>query len=379
MSKRTLALALTALAAVGCSKKESGTKETFVTAATASNKGLGDPKNKPEAVAAVRKVLDACAAKWDAKDGFDGCSDPMRDFRDEKLEDADATFLSLLDDDDPKVRWMGVTGLSSKGYEYRRDKALAARLLDHLEKEKAPSILDAELAYLASETYESSGTWDRLRALGLSPSASLDTKAVLAGWWRGGDRAWPIVAALAASPDKKQVHAAAQGFALHFEKHANEACAFWLAHFDDDDKDVRRASVGHLTGGWSGNTTHDSEGTWYVTGGGGGPSKGGDAACSQKDIDAALAIIERRAAANTIDDSNYVYGLEAIAVHKKATAREKKSAVSLLRKIVETKGAAQRSFALRKLVDVDPKEKSYAAKFAKDPDLKWTVDSLTKK
>jgi hypothetical protein len=380
MSNKKIGLVLTALTlagAAGCGDKNKTAVQETTAATTVPKKGLTNPANRPEVVAAVQKVLDACGAKWDAKNGFDDCSDPMREFRDQKLEKADATFLNLMDDDDVKVRWMGVAGLSSKGWSYQGDKELAARLVDHLEKEKAPSILDGELAYLASSTTESSGVWERLQTIALAPATPFDVKAVLAGWWRGGDRAYAVVKTLSASPDKKTQHAAAQGWALHFDKHADEACAFWSAHFDDDDKDVRHVSVGHLSGGWSGNTTHDTEGSWYVTGGGGGPSRSGDAACKEAQLYAALAIMDKRATANTIDDSNYVYALESIAMHKKTNAKEKKQAIAILRKIVETKGAAQRSFALRKLVDVNPKEKSYAAKFAKDPDLKFTVESIS--
>ncbi len=385
MSKIKLAaLTLVTLAAgSGCSKKDVG--QTFVTAMSASatpagsKKGLGNPKNKPEVVALVQKVLDSCKDKWDGKKGYDECSEPMKEFREKtgKLEKTESTYLDILEDDRIEVRYLAASGLSNGGFDLYSSKELAPRLVDMLEKEKAPSPLDAELAYLASRTNESAGVWPRLAALALAPDTSTDVKAVLAGWWRGGESAYPAVKAYSTSPDKKLVFAAAQGWALHFDKHADEACAFWSSHFDDEDKDVRRSSVGHLTGGWSGNTTHDTEGNWYITGGGGGPSSGGDNACKEKDVDAALTAIDKRATANTIDDSNYIYGLESIAKHKKSNAKEKKEAVAILRKIVETKGASQRSFALRKLVDVDPKEKAYAAKFAKEPDLKYTVESIT--
>jgi hypothetical protein len=371
-----IAITLAAITACG-SKKEVG---DTITTASSSTKGLKNPRNKPEVVAAIQKVLDACGSKWTTKDGFDECSDPMKEFRETngKLEKPQATYLDILEDDDPKVRWMAASGLSGNSFELYSNKELASRLVDVVEKEKAGSVLDAELTYLAASTYENAGQWDRLRALGLSPSTSMDVKAVLAGWWRGGEKAYDVVKAYGVSNDKKLQLAAAQGFALHFEKHAPEACNFWSAHFDDVDAEVRKVSVGHLTGGWSGNTTRDSEGNWYISGGGGGPSRSGDNACPAPQIDAALATIERRALSNTLDDSNYIYGLESIAVHKKTTPAQKARAVAALKKIVETKGAAQRSFALRKLFDIDPKNKVYAAKFASDPDLKWTVESIMK-
>jgi len=374
------AIAMTLAAITGCGSKKEKEVGDAITTASSSNKGLKNPKNKPEVVASIQKVLDACASKWSDKEGFDDCSDPMKEFREtnDKIEKAHATYLDILEDNDLHVRWLAAAGLSRNSFELNSNKELAARVVDLVEKEKSGSILDAELAYLAASSYESAGQWDRLRALGLAPTTPLDVKAVLAGWWRGGEKAFDVVKALSVSNDKKLQFAATQGFALHFEKHAPEACNYWSAHFDDADDGVRKSSVGHLTGGWSGNTTRDSEGNWYITGGGGGPSRNGDSACPAAQIDAAMAIIEKRIASNTLDDSNYIYGLESFAMHKKTTPAQKARAVAALKKIVETKGASQRSFALRKLVDVDAKNKAYAAKFASDPDLKFTVESIMK-
>lgn len=379
---RVSAIALTLAAITGCgSKKDVGLTST-TGSSPISTKGLKNPKNKPEVVAAVQKVLDACGSKWSEKEGFDDCNEPMKEFREVngKFEKPQQTYLTtLLEDEDPHVRWMAVAGLSGgSSFELSSNKELASSLVDALEKEKTGSILDGHLAYLAASTSESGGQWDRLRTIGLAPSTPFDVKAMLAGWWRGGEKAYDVVKALGASPNNKLQHAATQGYALHFEKHPDEACAYWAAHFEDGDAAVRKSAVGHLTGGWSGNTTRDTEGGWYITGGGGGPSRGNELACSAVIIDNALAAIEKRVSANTVDDSNYIYGLESFAVHKKTTPKQKARAVAALRKIVETKGAAQRSFALRKLIDVDKKNKSYAAKFASDPDLKWTVESIMK-
>jgi hypothetical protein len=373
------AVAMTLTAVTACAgKKDIG--QAFTTSSTASTKGLKNPRNKPEVVLAIQKVLDACGSKWSDKEGFGECTDPMKEFRDanDKFEKPQSTYLDTLEDDDAHVRWMAAAGLSGNSFELYSNKELAARLVDALEKEKSGSIIDAQLAYLAGSTSESAGQWDRLRALGLAPSTSTDVKSTLAGWWRGGDKAFDVVKTFGASNDKKLGLAAAQGFALHFDKHPVEACSYWSAHFEDDDGEVRKSSVGHLTGGWSGNTTHDTEGGWFVTGGGGGPSRGNELTCSAPLIDAALSAIEKRIAQNRMDDSNYVYGLESIATQKKTSATQKARAVADLKKIVETKGMSQRSFALRKLVDVDPKNKTYAAKFASDPDLKFTVESIMK-
>jgi hypothetical protein len=343
--------------------------------------GLEAPGNDPAFVAATKAAMVACAAKWDAKKGFDDCSDTLSTYREKKFEGIDSTLLNTLEDEDLKVRWFGAYALSHWGSAYKSDKALAGRLFGILESEKPGSILDAQLAYAAGSSNESAGLADRLKAHGLKSTTPADVREVLAAWWSGAGGSvggYEITKSLAALPDKPSVSGAVAGYASHFTKHEEEACKYWAAHLEDDDKNVRKASVGHITGGWSGNTTHDAEGNWYITGGGGGPSSSGDAWCAPAQIDEALAAIAKRAAANTIDESNYVYGLANLVKHKKATDAQHKLAVATLKKIIETKGARERSFALRRLVDAKPDEKAYAAKFLKDDELKSTAVDVTK-
>jgi hypothetical protein len=52
--------------------------------------------------------------------------------------------------------------------------------------------------------------------------------------------------------------------------------------------------------------------------------------------------------------------------------------VKILKSMVEKKDQYLRSSALRALVEADEKEKAYAKKFAKDEDLKSTVEDLMK-
>ena len=341
--------------------------------------GLDAPGNDPAYVAAAKGLMESCAAKWDAKKGFEDCSDPLRAFREKKFEGIDTTLLNTLDDEDIKARWIGAYSLGSWGSAFKTDKALATRLFGILEKEKPGSIVDAQLAYAAGSAYESAGLAERLKTYGLKATTPLDVKEVLAAWSRSSDEGgYEITKQLAVMPDKKAVRAAAQGYASHFTKHEDEACKFWSTHLEDDDKAVRASVVGHITGGWSGNTTHDADGDWYITGGGGGPSSGDTSWCKPADIDDALAKITKRAAANTIDESNYIYGLSNLVKQKKTTDAQKKLAVAALKKVVETKGSHERSFALRKLVDAKPDEKAYAMRFLKDDDLKLTAADVTK-
>jgi len=342
--------------------------------------GLADPSNDKDVVKAVKKVMAGCKDKWDDKKAYDDCDAPMKEFRDAKLEKVDETWLNIIDDDDVKVRSIGVLGLDIWGSSYRDDKKLANRTIDDLRNEKEGSITDAEMAYVVTEIYDDQFA-DHIKEVALDKGTTKDIKAVLAAWWHN-DKGFDITKALESSKDPALRLAAVGGYALHYDKHGDEACKYWDAHLEDSDKDVRRYSVGHLTGGWSGNTTHDSDGSWYVTGGGGGPSDGPDDKdwCDSGQIDDALSNMDKRAGANTIDDDFYIYSLANLAnvKNKHPSAAQRKKAVDVLHKIVETKGASQRSWALTKLVDADPSQKSYAAKFASDEDLKYTVADIMK-
>src|SRR5262249_14885816 len=178
----------------------------------------------------------------------------------------------LVEDDDPKVVWIGVYGLDSWGYEYRSDKKMAARVVETLTLMPDNSISDAQLAYVSCDINEDAGVWDRMKEIALDKSTTKDIKAMPLGWWHGKKAAYDVVKKYSTAGDKVLLLGATQGYAIQFDDHGDDACKFWDGHMEDDDKPVRLSSVGHLTGGWSGNTTHDSQGDWYVSGGGGGPS-----------------------------------------------------------------------------------------------------------
>jgi hypothetical protein len=358
-----LGLAALVLSGVACKKGEAAGLDG------GAKTGLGDPSNNPEVVALAKSVLTTCG--WDAKKAFDAC-DQMKPWREKSFENVDATLLNFIDDTDVKVRWLGVSGLSRWGRTYRSDKTQGARLLAALEKEPADSVLDAEMTFVMLNVSDAD-LLKSLKAYAVKPTTAFDVRAVLASWWND-EQSFDIVKSLTTG-DKKAQKEAVQGYAIHFDKHRDEACKFWTDHLEDDDKDVRAAAVGHLTGGWGGNTTGDSQGNWYVSGGGGGPSIGGDKFCDDAQVEHALTLIAARVKANTVDESNYVYGLTALVKHGHTPAIKKKAETELVA-LVATKGARQRSFALSQLVDADEKQLALAKTYEKDDELKYTVKSI---
>jgi hypothetical protein len=378
MRSRHLVLAA-AVALAGCSQKEAAKPATTPGAEApkpaAGGKGIDNPANDQKLVALAKKVIAECGAKWTDKEMFNQCDGPMKDFREAKLQKLDATCLNFLDDADVKVRYLGQLCLSYFGGDYRGDKALAARLVDALEREKAPSPIDMALGYEATGLWDSAGQNERLGKLLLDPNTSTDVKLVMASWW-SAPQGYEAVKTFAASTDPKLLLAAVQGYAVHFSKHGDEACKLWAANLENADKEIRKQAVGHLSGGWSGNNARDTESSWFVTGGGGGPSGSGDAWCPN--VDDVLAKTQARIDNKSLDDSVYVYALANLGKHAKATPAQKKKAVALLEKLVMTKGLSERSFAIGKLVEVDPSKKKVIAKLAAEPELKWAVDNALK-
>jgi hypothetical protein len=364
-----LALAATVLSAGACKKVEASNAAATTAASAKGATGFADPSNDPAVVAAAKPIIDTCG--WDAKKGFDGC-DKLQAWWDKRFEKVDATLMNFIEDPDPKVRWLGLGGLGSWGWSYRSDKTLGTRLLAALQKEPADSIFDAQMTYLMINVSDT----DLLKSLhdyAMKPTTAFDVKAMLSSWW-SNDMAYDIIKSLSTG-DKNSQKEAAQGFATSYDKHRDEACKYWMDRFEDDAKEVRSVAVGHLTGGWSGNTTHDTQGDWYVSGGGGGPSSLGEKACDDKQVEQALAKIEVRVKANTVDDSNYVYGLKNLVKHGKTPAIKKQAEAELVQ-IIATKGAQERSFALSQLVDADDKQIALAKKYEKDDELKSTATYL---
>jgi hypothetical protein len=282
----------------------------------------------------------------------------------------------MLEDPDPKARYLGVTGLNRWGGEYRRDKALAERVVSALEKETAKPF-DAEFAYVVGHIDpKESGLGDRVKALALKDTTTNDIKAVLTTWWAGDTSrdntfAYDLVKTYSTSSVPRLKRAAIEGMATFFDNHTDEACKLWADNIANPDAGTAQQSIGMLTGGWTGAWTGDEDGSWYVTGGGGGPSLYNDKRCPQ--VDQAIDIVMSKAKAGTIDETKYLYSMGFIVSDvKHATPAQRKKAADALKATVENKGIGHyyRGFALRQLCEKDPSQKGYAAKLSGDKDLK---------
>ena len=312
-------LAASLLAGTACGKKEeTKTAEKTVEktgsaaepAKPAGSVGLANPKNDPKVVEAAKALLAECGKVLDEstnnsnkpnqKKSYYSCEKWGALFGDKDFEKGDATFVNLLEDPDVKVRAIGVYGLG-KVYDWRRDKDLATKVIEGLKKEKAPSPIDHNWALRVADISESAGLNDQIKAVAIDPKTSTDVKLALLGWWRAGEPAYQAVKAHATTTDPEMMNAVVQGYVNHFKDHTEEACTYWAEHLETPNASANEYALGHMTGGWGGNTTGDSESEDYITGGGGGPSSSDDKRCSEAQLGKALDIIEKEFAAGKSD------------------------------------------------------------------------------
>jgi hypothetical protein len=391
-------LAAAALGGSACKKKdgdnkpaekmvssEKGSAAATAEAKPAGNVGLANPANDPKVVAAAKQLLADCGKTLDEstnndkkpnqKKSYYSCDKWGADFGDQQFEKSAATFANLLEDPDVKVRAIGVSGLG-KDWGWHDDKDIAAKVVAALKKEKAPSPIDHNLALRVADISSSAGQDDAIKAIAVDPNTSKDVKLALLAWWHG-DKAYEAVKANASSTDPDVQNAVVQGYVLHFKDHTDEACSYWADHLATPSDQANEYALGHMTGGWGGNTTGDSESEDYITGGGGGPSSSDDKRCSEAQLTKALDEIQKEWDAGKTD-SKLTYALGFLAKDKLTPAPLKDRTIKLLKAMVEKKDQYLRSQALRALVEADPKNKDYAKKFAKDEDLKSTVEDLLK-
>lgn len=123
-------------------------------------------KGDPVILEAAKKVATGC--EWDEGEPKSGC-EAEKAWDDLKaLEDGagDATLVSLINDPDEKLQYVGAAALSGKGKKFEEDKALAVAVLDRLETGVGTPQILAELADAAGDIDgEKTGLSDRLKEL----------------------------------------------------------------------------------------------------------------------------------------------------------------------------------------------------------------------
>lgn len=179
----------------------------------------------------------------------------------------DAALASLVEDADPRVRWLGATGLVRRGQHLQTDAALRERLVTGASAETDPAAARALGAALARSADPSAHGADgaelsphdqALRSLAEShplPAMRAALLAELLGY--GGPRWFEFTELRAGNDEEAEVRRAAlSAFMMADPGRAQEVCGLWQRHIDaDPDPETSKlasrlsATWGHCTAG----------------------------------------------------------------------------------------------------------------------------------
>lgn len=350
--------AVTALGALGCGNKGSGSGDTGP--ASGSGRGIDAPGNDAAVVALAKKAL---TCKW-SDSGFDyACADKKAWDEAEILKDGkgDATLVSMLEDANEQVRTLAANALNNKGNLYKTDKAMAERVLAAAETEKAKNVMRNVGSAAGRIKLPTMGLVDRGKGLTKDPTPK-DVRLGFIGsvQFANNEAFYDTTVALAKSdPDIDIRDAAMSAFWTGTPSAKNaEVCKLWL-DLSHDAKEEFAAHAAYFV-------------SFY-------PHSGG----CKAEWDTFLGDVEQRAKAGTAKSSYwgsavyYLYGQNA------ATPAQKKRAMSAAKALAENKGnsASTRVRALELVAEKEPGAKAYLAKFANDPDsyVKSRAAELQKK
>lgn len=357
MNRAVVAL-LFPLSVMGCGSKGSGSGDTG--GAPTAARGIDAAGNDPVVVALAKKVL---TCKWSDSGFAYDCADRKAWAESEltKAGKADATLVSMVEDPNEQVRWLGAQGLNDKGGVYQKDKALAERVLTAAESEKSKTVARSLGSAAGRIKLPEVGLADRAKALGKSPTM----KETRLGFfdsvqYSNSEAFYAYTTEMAKTETDKDVRKAAMSSfwtGTPSSKNA-EVCQLWLDLSHDDNEDFA-AHAAYFA-------------AFY-------PHSGG---CKAQ-WDTLLGDVEKRAKAGTAKAYDWAAAIYYLYGQNAATPAQKKRAMAAAKLIVENKanGGSSRARALELVGDKDPGAKAYLAKFTNDPDfsVKSRANDLLKK
>lgn len=253
------------------------------------------------------------------------------------------TFVSLVEEKDEKLRWLGVYALSYAGKGHGDDAALVGRLAAAAGKETSKLV--------ARDLGELVGRAGSGEAVAKAHALVAMRVGAVTGMIYGG-RAKDVEAAVAFAKDPEpDVRRAVVDALLTVPKELNEkACAAWLVAMKDEKETVAAAATHKLT----------------IT------RKGGDC---QRDFDAVLSNVEARARAGALDHG--LWGQTLDEMYARASDAQKKKALEVARLIASntTHATGARNSALRAVWRHDPGAKPFLAKLQNDKDSYVAIEA----
>lgn len=344
---------LAAVASAGCdqgSKDQPGTTATARATATAqaAAKGIDAPGNDPKVVELAKKAL---GCEWQ-KTGFKyDCADLKAWKESELLKEgkADETLVSMLEDDNERVRWLAAQALSSRGKAYRTDEKLAKRVLAAAQAEKNEAVASNLGSALGRINAEKTGLEAEIKKLIESHQLQQLRRSTVSAVLFSNRQFYEFHMALAKGEKNKDVRKAAiSAFwtGTPSDKY-DQTCAMWLDRVVNDEDDNIAGEAAYLCG--------------FYSGGGG----------CQDQWDALLDAIEKRAKEGQVKSSQMAAALYYFHKQKKASAAQKQRALAIAKQIADNadNSGAARARALEFVAEKDPAGPTFVAKFKDDEDF----------
>ncbi len=348
-------LASAALLTLACDK--GGGKKTSVAATSASaaatakdGKGLNDPNNNKALVALAEPVLECTWGRY----GFEAKCEAFLTWKKSNLMKSgamDKSLLNFLDDNDMKVQFLGAEALSRKGQIYRKDKVMATKVVDTLDKSTIKLVVGALGKAAGSIDLDATGLSPRIKKM-LESHPNAEVRRVLASntLFRNNDipGMYDLFVKLAKTDkDPKVRKAAAAAFWTGTPSgKEEEVCKLWLELANDKDHDLAGHSAYHCS---------------FTSMGGG---------CTGQ-WDELLTLIETKAKAGDVKSSFMASALKYLHGQKKVSGAQKKRALAIAKELVKNTAndGSSRSTALDFVGKEDPKAKAFAGKYEDDKEF----------
>lgn len=345
----------------GCGHKGSGSGDTGGGGPAGNAKGIDAAGNDAAVVALAKKVLAGC--KWSDYGFAYDCADRKAWDDSELTKDgkADATLVSMLEDQNEQIRWLAAMTLSNKGDKYLTDKLLADRVLDAALAEKSKSVARNMGNAAGRIKLGDVGLVDKAKPLGKVPTLKeLRLGFIGAVQYANRDAYYTYTVDLAKTDTDHDIRDAAMSSFWTGTPNSKVAdvCALWLDLSHDPNDEELAAHAAYFDAFF--------------------PFDNG----CRAQWDTMLSDIEKRAKAGTAKSSNWGFALGYLWDQKAATPAQKKKAIAIAKMIADNKnnGTNARAYALD-AVAREPANKSYIQKFTKDPDsfLKSHSEDLIKR
>ncbi|MFO0666381.1 MAG: hypothetical protein U0174_20670 [Polyangiaceae bacterium] len=334
----------------GCKKKNLLADGGVASGDGGKSSGLGAADNDAKTVTLTKAAL-ACP-KGSSGYLFDTDCAAYKAFRDAKLLSGpvDATLINMLEDEDPRVRYLAALTLDDSKAVYRTDKAMATRVIAAANAETSESVARSMGDIIGRIDVEKTGLLDPIVAMVKKHPLVPLRRAIVSHILFTNNRNRPtfdFMVGMADDPDKDMRREAISAFWIGGGLSNSETCKVFEKHVFDSEPDVA-AKSSELLGMY-----HHCVASYDVL----------------------LAAVDKAKDGAAKKESGFAYGIQKMCEDEAAKPAHKSKGAALAKGLTATGNQVfVRKYALRGVMACDPAGgKAFVAKFTKDKE-KWIAE-----